>query len=84
MMYMNGRKYGLMVRVSQSFFYHLLRLVLFRTDTGVDFSFCHSEDYHNDSVRKETKVGHDQKPCLGTSLHLRVCLVLLKILKLKS
>lgn len=81
---MNGRKYGLMVRMSWSIFNHLVYLVLFRTDTGVDFSFCYNEDYHSVSVRKETKVGHDQKSCLGLSLHLKACLVLLKILKLKS
>lgn len=82
-MYMNGRKYGLMVRVSRSVFNHLVCLVLFRTDTGVDFSFCYNEDYHSVSIRKETKVGHDQKSSLVLSLHLKACLLLLKFLKLK-
>lgn len=80
---MNGRKYGLMAWMSQSFYY-LLCLVLFRTDTGADFNFHHDQGYRTASVRKETKVGNGQRSCLGLGLRLRVFMVLLKILKSKS
>lgn len=69
--------------MSQSFYY-LLCLVLFRTDTGADFNFHHDQGYRTAFVKKETQVGNGQRSCLGLGLHLRVFMVLLKILKSKS